>query len=75
MNVSIHDNCINPLDFLRALESNRISKAQPKEKEECTPVNFSRLNPEEVVKSMQAVVDASQPALLKVWWVAKSPTL
>ncbi|XP_049986517.1 EF-hand calcium-binding domain-containing protein 6 isoform X1 [Alexandromys fortis] len=68
LGISVHNNCINPLDFLRALEISKTSKAQPKEKEECSPrTNFSKLNPEEVVKSMQAVVESSQPALLKAF--------
>lgn len=68
MGVSVHNNCINPLDFLKALEINKASKAQPKEKEESSPrTNFSKLSPEEVVKSVQAVVESSQPALVKVW--------
>ncbi|XP_051015371.1 EF-hand calcium-binding domain-containing protein 6 [Acomys russatus] len=67
LNISVHNNCINTIDFLRALEINRASKAQPKEKEESMPITFSRLNPQEVVKSMQAVVDSSQPALLKAF--------
>ncbi|XP_057648063.1 EF-hand calcium-binding domain-containing protein 6 isoform X1 [Chionomys nivalis] len=68
LGISVHNNCINPLDFLRALEISKTSKAQPKEREECSPqTNFSKLNPEEVVKSMQAVVESSQPALLKAF--------
>ncbi|XP_038199262.1 EF-hand calcium-binding domain-containing protein 6 isoform X2 [Arvicola amphibius] len=68
LGISVHNNCINPLDFLRALEISKTSKAQPKEKEESSPrTSFSRLNPEEVVKSMQAVVESSQPALLKAF--------
>lgn len=67
MGISVHNSCIHPLDLLRALEIHRTSKAQPKEKDEGTPVNFSKLNPEEVVKNMQAIVDSSQPALVKVW--------
>ncbi|XP_051045475.1 EF-hand calcium-binding domain-containing protein 6 [Phodopus roborovskii] len=69
LGISVHNNCINPQDLLRALETNKTSKAQPKEKEESTPppINFSRLNPEEVVKSMQVLVDSSQPALLKAF--------
>lgn len=67
LGISVHNNCINPLDFLRALEINKTSKAQPKEKEESSPrTNFFRLNPEEV-KNKQAVVESSKPALLKVW--------
>ncbi|KAL1767335.1 EF-hand calcium-binding domain-containing protein 6 isoform X1 [Sigmodon hispidus] len=67
LGISVQNNCINPLDFLRALETSRPSKAQPKEKEESTPVNFSKLNPEEVVKNMQMVVESSQLALIKAF--------
>ncbi|XP_040609995.1 EF-hand calcium-binding domain-containing protein 6 isoform X2 [Mesocricetus auratus] len=69
LGISVHNNSINPLDLLRALETSKTSKAQPKEKEEGTPtpINFSMLNPEEVVKNMQVVVDSSQSALLKAF--------
>ncbi|ERE86505.1 EF-hand calcium-binding domain-containing protein 6 [Cricetulus griseus] len=71
LSISVHNNCIDPLDFLRALETNKTSKAPPKEKEKeesiPPPINFSKLNPEEVVKSVQVVVDASQPALFKAF--------
>ncbi|XP_059103989.1 EF-hand calcium-binding domain-containing protein 6 isoform X1 [Peromyscus eremicus] len=67
LGISVHNSCVNPLDLLRALEIHRTSKAQPKEKDESTPVNFSKLNPEEVVKNMQAIVDSSQPALVKAF--------
>ncbi|MEJ1271423.1 EF-hand calcium binding domain 6 [Cricetulus griseus] len=79
LSISVHNNCIDPLDFLRALETNKTSKAPPKEKEKeesiPPPINFSKLNPEEVVKRVQVVVDASQPALFKTAdeWAEKMP--
>ncbi|KAL6047824.1 hypothetical protein STEG23_034646, partial [Scotinomys teguina] len=44
-----------------------MSKAQPKEKDESIPINFAKLNQEEVVKNMQTVVESSQPALVKAF--------
>lgn len=75
MDVSVHNNCINSIDFLRALEMSKTSKAEAKEKEEILPINFSKLTQEEVVKNMQAVVDSCQPALVKVWQIAKRTIL
>lgn len=62
----MHNNHIDPVELLRALEISWVSKAHPKEKEESSPINFSRLTPDEVVKSMQEIVESSQPALVKV---------
>lgn len=62
----MHNNYIDPVEFLRALEINWASKAHPKEKEESSPINFSRLTPDEVMKGMQETVESSQPALVKV---------
>ncbi|XP_055483217.1 EF-hand calcium-binding domain-containing protein 6 [Psammomys obesus] len=67
LDISVQNNCINSVDFLRALETSRTSKAEPKEKEESSPIIFSKLTQEEVVKNMQAVVDACQPALFKAF--------
>lgn len=66
LDVSVHNNQIDPVEFLRALEISWASKPHPKEKEESSPINFSKLNPDEVIKSMQEVVESSQPALVKV---------
>lgn len=67
MDVSVHNNQIDPVEFLRALEISWASKPHPKEKEESSPINFSKLNPDEVIKSMQEVVESSQPALVKAF--------
>ncbi|XP_069347370.1 EF-hand calcium-binding domain-containing protein 6 [Eulemur rufifrons] len=65
--ISWHDNSVSYVDFLRALENSMLARAQPKEKEESLPINFSTLAPEEVVKNIQEVVESSQPALLKAF--------
>ncbi|XP_062932170.1 EF-hand calcium-binding domain-containing protein 6 [Cynocephalus volans] len=65
--ISRHDNSINYLDFLRAVENSKPARPQPKEKEESVPINFSTLSPEEVVKNIQEVVSTCQPALLKAF--------
>uniref|UniRef100_A0A2K5D676 EF-hand calcium-binding domain-containing protein 6 n=1 Tax=Aotus nancymaae TaxID=37293 RepID=A0A2K5D676_AOTNA len=57
------DNSINYLNLLRALENSKSTGAQPKEKEESMPINFATLNPQEVVRRIQEVVEFSQPAL------------
>ncbi|XP_077932842.1 EF-hand calcium-binding domain-containing protein 6 [Halichoerus grypus] len=61
--ISWHDNSFNYLDFLKAVESSKPIRPQPKEKEENTPVNFSTLDPEDVVKNIQEVVASSDVAL------------
>lgn len=66
LDISVHNNHIDPVEFLRALEISWASKPHPKEKEESSPVSFSRLTPDEVIKTMQEVVESSQPALVKV---------
>nr|XP_013008613.1 EF-hand calcium-binding domain-containing protein 6 [Cavia porcellus] len=63
LGIICHDNTINYLDFLRALESSKAARPQREEKEDAVPINFSTLNPEEVVKSVQEVVSTSQQAL------------
>ncbi|XP_005379502.1 PREDICTED: EF-hand calcium-binding domain-containing protein 6 isoform X2 [Chinchilla lanigera] len=67
LGIICHDSTINYLDFLRALEKGKASRPQPREKEESVPVNFSTVNPEAVVKSIQEVVSASQLALLQAF--------
>nr|XP_034372681.1 EF-hand calcium-binding domain-containing protein 6 isoform X1 [Arvicanthis niloticus] len=67
LDISVHNNHIDPVEFLRALEISWASKAHPKEKEESSPINFSRLTPDEVIKSMQEIVESSQPALVKAF--------
>ncbi|XP_031207134.1 EF-hand calcium-binding domain-containing protein 6 isoform X2 [Mastomys coucha] len=67
LDVSVHNNYIDPVDFLRALEITWASRTHPKEKEENLPVSFSRLTPDEVIKSMQEAVESSQPALVKAF--------
>ncbi|XP_030897873.1 EF-hand calcium-binding domain-containing protein 6 [Leptonychotes weddellii] len=64
--ISWHDNSFNYLDFLKAVESSKPIRPQPKEKEENTPVNFSTLDPEDVVKNIQEVVASSDVALSTV---------
>ncbi|XP_042103787.1 EF-hand calcium-binding domain-containing protein 6 isoform X3 [Ovis aries] len=58
-----HNNSINYLDFLRAVENSKPTKPQSQEKEESMPINFAALNPEEVLKNIQEVVAASSLAL------------
>ncbi|XP_006150730.1 EF-hand calcium-binding domain-containing protein 6 isoform X2 [Tupaia chinensis] len=65
--ISWHDNSINSLEFLRAIENSKPDRPQPKEKEERLPISFSALTPEEIVKKVQEVVDSSRPALLKAF--------
>ncbi|XP_028644602.1 EF-hand calcium-binding domain-containing protein 6 isoform X3 [Grammomys surdaster] len=67
LDVGVHNNHIDPVEFLRALEVSWASRAHPKEKEESSPINFSRLTPDEVLKSMQEIVESSQPALVKAF--------
>lgn len=62
-----HNNSINYLDFLRAVENSKPTKPQCQEKEESMPINFAALNPEEVLKNIQEVVAASSLALSMVW--------
>ncbi|XP_055108684.2 EF-hand calcium-binding domain-containing protein 6 isoform X3 [Symphalangus syndactylus] len=61
--VSRHDNAINYPDFLRAVENSKSTGAQPRGKEESMPINFATLNPQEVVRKIQEVVESSQLAL------------
>ncbi|KAM7243624.1 hypothetical protein CapIbe_004232 [Capra ibex] len=58
-----HNNSINYLDFLRAVENSKPTGPQSQEKEESMPINFAALNPEEVLKNIQEVVAASSLAL------------
>uniref|UniRef100_H0WJE7 EF-hand calcium-binding domain-containing protein 6 n=1 Tax=Otolemur garnettii TaxID=30611 RepID=H0WJE7_OTOGA len=60
------NNSVSYPDFWRALEN---SKPRPpaKEKEENLLVDFSTLPPEEVVRTIQDVVDSAHPALLKAF--------
>ncbi|XP_033622077.1 EF-hand calcium-binding domain-containing protein 6 isoform X5 [Fukomys damarensis] len=67
LGIICHDNAINYLDFLRALENSKTTRPQPKEKEESVPISFSTLSPEEVVKNIQEVVSSSHPALLQTF--------
>ncbi|XP_072829749.1 EF-hand calcium-binding domain-containing protein 6 isoform X6 [Vicugna pacos] len=61
--ISCHDNSINYLDFLRAVENSKPTKPQPQEKEQGMSINFAALSPEEVLKNIQEVVASSSPAL------------
>ncbi|XP_037369304.1 EF-hand calcium-binding domain-containing protein 6 isoform X2 [Talpa occidentalis] len=61
--ISWHNDCINYLDFLQAVENSKPAKPQPDTKEEQALVDFSTLNPEEVLKHVQEVVAASELAL------------
>ncbi|XP_017172281.1 EF-hand calcium-binding domain-containing protein 6 isoform X4 [Mus musculus] len=69
LDVSVHNNHIDPVEFLRALEISWASKARPKEKEESSPppISFSKVTPDEVIKTMQEVVESSQPALVEAF--------
>lgn len=69
--ISWHDNSINYLDFLKAVENSKPTRPQPEEKEESTPINFATLNPEDILKSIQEVVASSGPALSMVRQAAK----
>ncbi|XP_023391663.1 EF-hand calcium-binding domain-containing protein 6 [Pteropus vampyrus] len=60
--ISLQNNSINYLDFLRAMENSKLS-TQPKEEEEAVPIDFATLNPEEVLKNVQKVVASCGPAL------------
>lgn len=64
--ISWQNNCINYLDFLRALESSKPPRPESKEKEAGVPINFERLRPEDVLKNVQKVVAGSSPALSTV---------
>ncbi|XFG00947.1 hypothetical protein AB1E19_004571 [Capra hircus] len=70
-----HNNSINYLDFLRAVENSKPTRPQSQEKEESVPINFAALNPEEVLKNIQEVVAASSLALsmTAVEWAEKMP--
>nr|XP_045007762.1 EF-hand calcium-binding domain-containing protein 6 isoform X2 [Jaculus jaculus] len=63
--VFVHENnYVNHLDFLKALENySKPRRAQAGDREEDAPTNFSTLNLEELVKSVQGVVNASQQPL------------
>ncbi|XP_053082880.1 EF-hand calcium-binding domain-containing protein 6 isoform X5 [Acinonyx jubatus] len=57
-----HDNSFNYLDFLKAVENSEPTRPPPREKEGA-PLTFATLDPAEVVKSIQEVVDSSNAAL------------
>ncbi|KAM5333804.1 EF-hand calcium-binding domain-containing protein 6 isoform 2-T2 [Glossophaga mutica] len=61
--INWQNNCINYLDFLRAVENSKPPRPESKEKEAGVPVDFARLRPEEVLKNVQRVVAACSPAL------------
>ncbi|XP_077025226.1 EF-hand calcium-binding domain-containing protein 6 isoform X3 [Tamandua tetradactyla] len=65
--ISQHDNQVNYLGFLRAVDDSKPLRPQSNKQEESQPINFATLNPEEVVKNIQEVVASSQPALLKAF--------
>jgi hypothetical protein len=48
-----------------------LPRSQSREKEESMTIDFSTLNPEDIVQSIQQLVEGSQLALLKVWQTAK----
>lgn len=64
--IAWHNNSINYLDFLRAVENNKLTRPQSQEKEESVPINFAALSPEEVLKNIQGVIAASSLALSTV---------
>ncbi|ELK07933.1 EF-hand calcium-binding domain-containing protein 6 [Pteropus alecto] len=66
--ISLQNNSINYLDFLRAMENSKLS-TQPKEEEEAVPIDFATLNPEEVLKNVQKVVASCGPALSTPQWL------
>ncbi|XP_023113343.2 EF-hand calcium-binding domain-containing protein 6 isoform X2 [Felis catus] len=57
-----HDNSFNYLDFLKAVENSEPTRPPPRDKEGA-PLTFATLDPAEVVKSIQEVVDSSNAAL------------
>ncbi|XP_047724083.1 EF-hand calcium-binding domain-containing protein 6 isoform X2 [Prionailurus viverrinus] len=57
-----HGNSFNYLDFLKAVEDSEPARPPPREKEGA-PLTFATLDPAEVVKSIQEVVDSSNAAL------------
>ncbi|XP_042553898.1 EF-hand calcium-binding domain-containing protein 6 [Dipodomys spectabilis] len=59
LEIEVHENSINYLDFLRALESSGATGPQS--------IDFSTLSPEEIVKSIQCLVSCSQQALFQVF--------
>ncbi|XP_055421960.1 EF-hand calcium-binding domain-containing protein 6 [Bubalus kerabau] len=61
--IAWHNNSINYLDFLRAVENSKPTRPQSQEKEESVLINFAALNPEEVLKNIQEVVATSSLAL------------
>ncbi|XP_045691090.1 EF-hand calcium-binding domain-containing protein 6 [Phyllostomus hastatus] len=61
--ISWQNNCVNYLDFLRAVEGSRPPRPESKEREAGVPASFERLRPEDVLKNVQKVVAASGPAL------------
>ncbi|XP_053518237.1 EF-hand calcium-binding domain-containing protein 6 isoform X2 [Artibeus jamaicensis] len=61
--ISRQNNCINHLDFLRAVENSKPPRPESEETAADVPVSFERLRPEEVLKNVQKVVAASGPAL------------
>ncbi|XP_073940744.1 EF-hand calcium-binding domain-containing protein 6 isoform X3 [Castor canadensis] len=65
--ISLHENSFNYFDFLRALESSMLPRSQSREKEESMTIDFSTLNPEDIVQSIQQLVEGSQLALLKAF--------
>ncbi|XP_023558316.1 EF-hand calcium-binding domain-containing protein 6 [Octodon degus] len=67
LGIICHDNTINYLDFLRALENSKAARPQPKEKEEAMPTNFSTLSLEAVVRHIQEVVSTAQLALVQAF--------
>ncbi|XP_060045104.1 EF-hand calcium-binding domain-containing protein 6 isoform X2 [Erinaceus europaeus] len=60
--IGCHNNTVNYLDFLRMLE-NKPAKPQTAEKEESVPVDFSMLNPDDMLKNVREVVATSSLAL------------
>uniref|UniRef100_A0A8C9PG84 EF-hand calcium-binding domain-containing protein 6 n=1 Tax=Spermophilus dauricus TaxID=99837 RepID=A0A8C9PG84_SPEDA len=61
------DNSVNYLDFLRALEKSQLGSPRSRDPEGSLPINFSTLNPEEIVKNIQEAVESAQPALLQAF--------
>ncbi|XP_039092337.1 EF-hand calcium-binding domain-containing protein 6 isoform X3 [Hyaena hyaena] len=61
--ISWHDDAFNYLDFLKEVENGKPARPQPKEKEESSPINFETIDPADIVKSMQEVVNSSNVAL------------
>ncbi|XP_043823825.1 EF-hand calcium-binding domain-containing protein 6 [Dromiciops gliroides] len=65
--ISYNDNIIYYHEFLKALDNLKRVKAHPKEKEECQPIVFSVLTPDQVLKKMKEMVSANYNTFFKAF--------